>query len=135
MTVPTFAGVSHVSFSAHDAEASATWWCEGMGFEEYARVSGDDWFGIVLLHEPTSTLVEFQQHAANDAEPFDPVRTGFDHMGLRVTDLSQLTMWERHFRRSGVDYTPIVDAEYGSVLTFRDPDMRQYEMFYRVNHP
>ena len=56
-------------------------------------------------------------------------------MGLRVPDRSQLSVWEEHFRRSGVDHTPIVDAEYGSVLTFRDPDMRQYEMFYRVNHP
>jgi glyoxylase I family protein len=47
-----------------------------MGFEEYARVSGEDWLGIVLLHAPTSTLVEFQQHASNDAKPFDPMRTG-----------------------------------------------------------
>ena len=62
MTIPTFAGVSHISFSARDAEASAAWWHDVMGFEEYARVSGDDWFGIVLLHAPTSTLVEFQQH-------------------------------------------------------------------------
>jgi glyoxylase I family protein len=135
VTIPTFAGVSHISFSARDAEASAAWWRDVMGFEEYARVSGDDWFGIVLVHPPTSTLVEFQQHEANDGESFDPRRTGLDHMGLRVPDRSQLSVWEEHFHRSGVDHTPIVDAEYGSVLTFRDPDMRQYEMFYRINHP
>jgi glyoxylase I family protein len=135
VTIPTFAGVSHISFSARDAEASAAWWHDVMGFEEYARVSGDDWFGIVLLHAPTSTLIEFQQHETNDGEPFDPRRTGLDHMGLRVPDRSQLSVWEGHFRRFGVDHTPIVDAEYGSVLTFRDPDMRQYELFYRVNHP
>jgi glyoxylase I family protein len=135
MTIPTFAGVSHISFSARDAEASARWWHDVMGFEEYARVSGDDWFGIVLLHAPTSTLIEFQQHAGNDAKPFDPLHTGLDHMGLRVTDHSQLSQWEEHFRQLGVTHTPMVDAEYGSVLTFKDPDMRQYEMFYRVNHP
>ena len=135
VTIPTFAGVSHISFSARDAEASAAWWRDVMGFEEYARVSGDDWFGIVLVHPPTSTLVEFQQHDANDGESFDPRRTGLDHMGLRVPDRGQLSVWEEHFHRSGVDHTPIVDAEYGSVLTFRDPDMRQYELFYRVNHP
>jgi glyoxylase I family protein len=135
MTIPTFAGVSHISFSACDADVSATWWRDVMGFEEYARVWGDDSFGIVMLHSPTSTLVEFQQHASNDAEPFDPMRTGLDHMGLRVTDCSQLTVWEKHFRRLGVNHTPIVDADYGSVLTFKDLDMRQYEMFYRPNHP
>ena len=105
-----------------------------MGFEEYARVSGEDWFGIVLLHAPTSTLVEFQQHASNDAKPFDAMRTGFDHMGFRVTDPSELSVWEDHFRRLEVDHTPIVHADYGSVLTFRDPDKRQYEMFFRPNH-
>jgi glyoxylase I family protein len=135
MISPTFAGVSHISFSARDAEASATWWRDVMGFEEYARVSGDGWFGIVLLHAATSTLVEFQQHEGNDANPFDPTRTGFDHMGLRVTDYRQLCEWEERFRQLGVRHTPIVDADYGSVLTFKDPDMRQYEMFYRVNHP
>ena len=30
---------------------------------------------------------------------------------------------------------PIADREYGSVLTFRDPDGRQFEMFYRAGHP
>jgi glyoxylase I family protein len=135
MTVPKFAGISHISFSARDAEACATWWHDVMGFEEYARVSGEDWFGIVLLHAPTSTLVEFQQHASNNAEPFDPMRTGFDHMGFRVADPSELIGWEDHFRRLEVDHTPIVHADYGSVLTFRDPDKRQYEMFFRPNHP
>jgi catechol 2,3-dioxygenase-like lactoylglutathione lyase family enzyme len=56
MTVPKFAGISHISFSARDAEACATWWHDVMGFEEYARVSGEDWFGIVLYvkYQPTS---------------------------------------------------------------------------------
>lgn len=72
-------------------------WHDVMGFEEYDRVSGEDWFGIVLLHAPTSTLVEFQQHAGNNAEPFDLMRTGFDHMGFRVTDPSQLSEWEETF--------------------------------------
>jgi glyoxylase I family protein len=97
MTIPKSAGVSHISFSARDAEACATWWHDVMGFEEYDRVSGEDWFGIVLLHAPTSTLVEFQQHASNNAEPFDSMRTGFDHMGFRVTDPSQLSEWEETF--------------------------------------
>jgi glyoxylase I family protein len=49
--------------------------------------SGEDWLGIVM-HAPTSTLVEFQQHASNNAEPSGAARTGFGHMGFRVTDPS-----------------------------------------------
>jgi glyoxylase I family protein len=135
MLIPRFAEVHHISFSARDPEASATWWRDVIGFEEYARVSGDDWVGIVLLHGPTSTPVEFQQHAGNDGDPFDSMGTGLDDMGLRVTDWSQLSVWEQHFRQLDVTHTPIVDVDYGSVLTFKDPDLRQYEMFYRVEHP
>jgi glyoxylase I family protein len=34
-----------------------------------------------------------------------------------------------------VDHTPIADREYGAVLTFRDPDGIQLEMFHRPGHP
>jgi len=29
-----------------------------------------------------------------------------------------------------VVHTPVVDREYGSVLTFKDPDRIQFELFY-----
>jgi hypothetical protein len=73
--------------------------------------------------------------ATDWGEPFDPMRTGFDHMELRVADPSRLDEWEEHFQRLDVNHTPTVHADYGSVLTFRDPDMRQCEMFYRAIHP
>lgn len=132
---PTFGKVSHISFSARDAAASAAWWREVMGFEDLDKASGDGWFGILLLHRPTATIVEFQQHERNQGEPFDPVRTGFDHMGLMVKDPGELDEWEAHFRAHGVVHTPTVHASYGSVLTFKDPDLRQFEMFYKDGHP
>jgi hypothetical protein len=60
-------------------------------------------------------------HATNWGEPFAPMRTGFDHMGLRVADPSRLDEWDEHFQRLDVNHTPTVHADYGSVLTFRDP--------------
>ncbi len=40
-----------------------------------------------------------------------------------------------HFERLGVLHSPIVDRPYGSVLTFKDPDGIQFEMFHRDGHP
>jgi glyoxylase I family protein len=48
---------------------------------------------------------------------------------------SELDAWQAHFERLGVTHTPTVDREYGSVLTFKDPDGIQGEMFYRRGHP
>jgi glyoxylase I family protein len=133
--MPTFSKVSHISFSARDAEVSARWWSEVFGLTEYDRAKGDSWQAIVLIHPPTATLIEFQQHDANQGETFDPRRTGFDHMGFKVDDRAALDDWKAHFERLDVTHSPIADREYGSVLTFKDPDGIQFEMFYRQNHP
>ena len=52
-----------------------------------------------------------------------------------MDDRAELEAWQAHFERIGVVHTPIVDREYGSALTFKDPDGIQFEMFYRPNHP
>ena len=133
--LPSFSKISHVSFSARDAEASARWWSEVLGMTEIDRVEGPDWRGILLLHASSTTVIEFQQHDGNQGEAFDPRRTGFDHMGFKVDDPAQLEEWRAHFERLGVTHSPIAVREYGSVLTFKDPDGIQFEMFYRQGHP
>lgn len=95
--MPTFSKISHISFSARDAEASAQWWRHVLGLTELDRASGNGWKAILLIHPPTSTIIEFQQHDTNRGEPFDPTRTGFDHRGFKVDDPAQLDEWQTHF--------------------------------------
>ena len=89
----------------------------------------------MLVHPGTGTVIEFQQHDANQGESFDPTRTGFDHLGFKVDSPESLETWREHFERRGVVHSPIAVMDYGSVLTFKDPDELQFEMFYRENHP
>ncbi len=133
--MPTFERVSHVSFSARDADGCADWLIRTLDFRVIDRVQGATWRGVLLLHRPSGTILEFQQHDGNAGEPFDPRRTGLDHVGFKCADRDALIEWQEHFRALGVDHTPVVDREYGSVLSFRDPDGRQFEMFYKVDHP
>src|SRR6185369_14683756 len=72
----SISGVSHISFSVRDAEASATRWATPLGLTEIDRVGDDTWRGIVMLHPPTRTVLEVQQHHGNTGEVFDPRRTG-----------------------------------------------------------
>lgn len=133
--MPTFSKVSHVSFSVRDAEASARWWTALLGLTEIDRVAGDGWRGIVLLHPGTRTVIEFQQHDAHQGESFDPRRTGLDHMAFKVDDRAELDDWLARFRQLGVTHSPIADREYGAVLTFKDLDGIQFEMFFKADHP
>jgi glyoxylase I family protein len=133
--MPTFSRVSHISFSARDAEASAQWWATLLDLTEIDRAAGDGWRAIVLLHPPSRTIIEFQQHDENQGEAFDPRRTGFDHMGFKVDDRADLDEWLARFEQLGVTHSPIADREYGAVLTFKDPDGIQFEMFFKADHP
>jgi glyoxylase I family protein len=127
--MPRIVDVSHISFSVSDAEKTASWWREVFGLRELVRIEHDGWHAI-LLELTTSIAIEFQQHDANAGEAFDPVRTGFDHMGLAVDSRDELLEWQAHFEAVGVVHTPVVDREYGSVLTFKDPDRIQFELFH-----
>jgi glyoxylase I family protein len=98
-------------------------------------VAGDGWRGVLLLHTPSGTVIGLQQHDGNQGEPFDPRRTGLDHLAFSTDNRESLRQWQDHFESLGVDYTPIVDDRFGSVLTFRDPDGRQLEMFCRPDQP
>jgi glyoxylase I family protein len=131
----TFSRVSHISFSVRDAAASAQWWAKLLELTEIDRVAGNEWHAILLLHSASRTIIEFQQHDGNQGETFDPRRTGFDHMGFKVDKRADLDEWLARFEQLGVTHSPIADREYGAVLTFKDPDGIQFEMFFKVDHP
>ena len=133
--MPTFSKVSHISFSVRDAEASAQWWAALLELTEIDRVGGDGWQGILLLHPPSRTVIEFQQHDGNQGGTFDPLRTGFDHMGFKVDTRAGLDEWLARFEQLDVTHSPIAEAEYGAVLAFKDPDGIQFEMFFKADHP
>jgi glyoxylase I family protein len=136
--MPEFSRISHISFSVRDCEKTSGWWREVFDLPEVARIEEDTWRAI-LLGLPGGMAIEFQQHDANEGETFDPERTGFDHMGLKVDSRDELLAWQSHFERFGVEHTPVVDRVYdgqtAAVLTFKDPDRIQYEMFWMQNHP
>jgi glyoxylase I family protein len=127
--MPSFTRVGHISLSVRDCERSAAWWKEVFGLEPLLEIEEDAWRAVLLLL-PDDSAIEFQQHGANQGEPFDPTRTGFDHLGLHVGSRDELVAWQAHFEALGVTHTPIVDRDYGSVLTFKDPDLIQCEMFF-----
>ena len=133
--MPEFAGVSHVSLSVRDRDASRDWYGRTLGFQPFDEVHHDAYEEWVLVHPRNRTILCLQQHRSNRGETFDPARTGGDHLGLKVDSREELDRWKAWFEQAGVEHSAIVDAGYGSVLCFRDPDRIQLEMFYREDHP
>ena len=62
-------------------------------------------------------------------EPFDERRVGLDHVAFACQDRAELEQWEARLGTLGVANGGIVDASYGSGLSFRDPDNIALEFF------
>ena len=56
------------------------------------------------------------------AEPFSEYRVGLDHVVFGCESREELEKWARRLDQFGVEHDGIKDADYGSGLSFRDPD-------------
>ena len=69
------------------------------------------------------TLLGLHEHpATNRHDSFTELRAGLDHLAFGCRERGELTTWQRHLDDLGIAHGGIVDAHYGSGLSFRDPD-------------
>ncbi|HEU5484046.1 MAG TPA: VOC family protein [Microlunatus sp.] len=114
----TFAGVSHVSFTVTDLDASVRFYTEVLDFVVVMDVG----YGRICVHPSTGFALSLIRHEGAVGGAFTELTTGLDHLGLVAGSRAELEEWERRFDRLGVTYTPIRDMEMGYHLNFRDPD-------------
>jgi glyoxylase I family protein len=132
-SVPTITGVSHVELSVRDAERSAAWYERVLQLQPLTPLSKADWGAgrvTTLLHPEAGFVIGLLQHDPGDAGEFSEFRTGLDHLSLAVESRAELEAWIEHFDECGVEYSPINDQPYGSIVVFRDPDNIQLELFF-----
>jgi glyoxylase I family protein len=122
-----FPTITHVALTVTDLGHSIPW---------YERLFG----AKPVLDEDTGpfrhavwavgqTLVGLHQFPDGRTEPFDERRVGLDHVAFACADHAELQQWESRLNELGVAHGGIVDAPYGSGLSFRDPDNIALEFF------
>jgi catechol-2,3-dioxygenase len=75
------------------------------------------------------TLVGLHQFPDPTAGTFDERRVGLDHVAFGCSNRAELQEWESRLGELGIANGGIVDASYGSGLSFRDPDNIALEFF------
>ena len=76
-----------------------------------------------------STLVGLHEFPDPVNDDFDEHRPGLDHLAFACADRGELEEWQTRLDELGIDHGGIVDAGYGSGLSFRDPDNIALEFF------
>ena len=85
---------------------------------------------LVLATMVGGTLVGIHGHAKPTSdERFDEGRPGLDHVAFGCANRADLETWQRRLEALDVAHGGIVDAHYGSGLSFRDPDNIALELF------
>jgi glyoxylase I family protein len=129
--MPTFPGLAHVAVTVSDLGRSTTWYSRLFGSD--AVLDEDETIGnfhhtVFLLGG--GQLFGLHTHPSGpDSSPFDEHRNGLDHVAFACADRGELEAWQARLDELSIAHGDIVDAHYGSGLSFRDPDNIALEFF------
>jgi glyoxylase I family protein len=125
---PTLGPITHVAITVRDIDVSAPWYAAIIGS---APVLDEDTgpFRHAVFAVGGTLLGLHQFPEGIDEMPFSPRGLGMDHVAFAAADRNELVAWERRLSDMVVPHGAIVDAHYGSALSFKDPDGLPLEIF------
>ena len=112
----------HAALSVRDCEASSRWYQEVLGLQPLFSEDGAARRARVLAFQAGGYAVGFVEHHLADTSPFDPRRTGLDHLAFTVASLDVLRQWEKRLDQAGITHSGIITVPTGAILNFKDPD-------------
>ncbi|MCU1452996.1 MAG: glyoxalase [Acidimicrobiales bacterium] len=123
-----FPALTHVALTVSDLERSRAWYGGLFGSDPVLDEDAGAFHHVVWLIG--GTLLGIHEHPGlESSEPFSELRPGLDHVAFGCASRSDLEDWEARLGELGVTTSGIVDAPYGSGLSFRDPDNIALEFF------
>ncbi|MDT5350749.1 MAG: hypothetical protein QOH91_4036 [Mycobacterium sp.] len=126
----TFPALTHIALTVRDLDVSGPWYRRLLDTDPVVDEHTDAGFRHIVWLLGGGTLLGIHQHdrAAPD-EKFSEFRVGLDHVAFGCADRTELETWVARLDELGIEHGGIVDASYGSGLSFRDPDGIALEFF------
>ena len=123
-----FPPIAHIALTVSDLDRSVPWYSTLFGSDPVLdEDTGPFRHAVWLVGQTLIGLNQFPEPAGNG--PFNERRIGLDHVAFACPSRSELAEWEARLHELGVVNGGIVDAPYGSGLSFRDPDNIALEFF------
>jgi len=127
---PGFPGFTHVAVTVSDLARSTAWYADLFGS---APVLDEDVEAGAFHHTVFAlgggNLFGLHTHEAPGTARFDERSPGLDHVSFACGDRGELEKRSVRLDELGIAHGEIVDAPYGSGLSFRDPDGIALEFF------
>jgi catechol-2,3-dioxygenase len=128
-SMPEVPIIAHVTLTVSDLSRSIPWYERVFDVKMTVDDSPGPFRRAVWLvgGQTLVGLHEFPDPA--DDLPFDERRIGLDHLAFACARRGDLEAWKERPDDLGIAHGGIVDADYGSGLSFRDPDNIALEFF------
>jgi len=125
---PVLGSITHVALTVRDIDRSIPWYTALIGA---APVLDEDTgpFRHAVFAVGSTLLGLHSFPEGIDERPVSARRLGLDHVAFGCGDRGELVGWARRLTDMGVPHGEIVDAHYGSALSFTDPDGLPLELF------
>lgn len=128
--MPSFPPLTHVAVTVTDLERSTRWYTALFGadpvLDEDETTGG---FHHTVFQLGGGQLFGLHTHPGGTSDSFDERKTGLDHVAFACADRAELERWCAKLEELGIEHGGIVDAHYGSGVSFRDPDNIALEFF------
>jgi catechol 2,3-dioxygenase-like lactoylglutathione lyase family enzyme len=125
-----FPPLGHVALTVRDLSVSVPWYEALFDADPVIDEDTEPDMHHTVFMVGNSTLVGLHQHGTPAPEgPFSEFRVGLDHVSFGVADRDELEKWALRLDELCIAHGGIVDASYGSGVSFRDPDGIALEFF------
>ena len=126
--MPEFPAITHVALTVSDLGRSRPWYERLFGSDPVLDEDTGPFHHVVWLMGGTLVGIHHFPELA-DSHPFNERRLGLDHLAFACSSRAELERWKVRLDELGIANGGIVDAPYGSGVSFRDPDNIALEFF------
>jgi catechol 2,3-dioxygenase-like lactoylglutathione lyase family enzyme len=127
--MPDFPAIAHVALTVSDLSVSVPWYRRLIGAPPVLDEDTGPFHHVAFAMGSTLLALHAFPDGVATSDAFDEQRLGLDHVAFYCDDRGQLEKWQQHLDELGIEHGSIVDAHYGSGLSFRDPDHIALEFF------
>jgi glyoxylase I family protein len=122
-------GYHHLSLSVTDLGKSTEWYQQVLGLDVTAEIEGEGFRRTRLRAPGSGVTLTLTRHDQQSGETFSERRPGMDHVALQVASADEVRALKDRFAQLGVDHSEVKGSNGTAMITLRDPDNIQIEVF------